>query len=95
MRVPELRPRHPPRLRLVIGTECGAVGLGEGETGDFKCLTSINLKPRPRRGAFLCRAAGDATSAAPIGLIAPRAHRCSPWPLIPLLSGSCKPMCVG
>jgi hypothetical protein len=29
------------------GTKCSIAGWGGGETGDFKCLTLVKLKPRP------------------------------------------------
>src|ERR1700747_642234 len=37
------------------GTKCSIAGWGGGETGDFKCLTLVKLKPRPfkKPGLFL------------------------------------------
>ena len=35
------------------GTKCSIAGWGGGETGDFKCLTLVKLKPRPfKKPAF-------------------------------------------
>jgi hypothetical protein len=47
----------PAPARSGAGTECGVAGWVMGEAGDFKCLTSVKLKPRPVRkpGLFFKR----------------------------------------
>src|SRR5262245_1484590 len=47
----------PAPARSGAGTECAVAGWVMGEAGDFKCLTSVKLKPRPVRkpGLFFKR----------------------------------------